>query len=219
VRAFLNVFAELKVIVEGANVFFDDTARDVIARETAILQIKDSTANKGGVTSSSVAEVLPAFLLGDDYEKCLVDDLKTKARLVREVFEMIAANATAEARMLLALRRKTGAPLYKLSVQTSEWLLALQAKLYEHIDKLLARPGLVEAVFGAYVPPMLIERLGMKKALGIFSEPGLAAYRDAILTKKLASMALYRHAADWPQFLKRLEGGLLDVMAEVAAGR
>ncbi|HRU07340.1 MAG TPA: NAD-glutamate dehydrogenase, partial [Candidatus Brocadiia bacterium] len=59
VRAFLAVFSELKVIVEGANVFFDETARDIIARETPILQIKDSTANKGGVTSSSVAEVLP----------------------------------------------------------------------------------------------------------------------------------------------------------------
>ncbi|HRU06658.1 MAG TPA: NADP-specific glutamate dehydrogenase GdhA, partial [Candidatus Brocadiia bacterium] len=160
-----------------------------------------------------------AFLLGDDYEQCLVDDLKSKTRLVREVFEIIAANATAETRMLLALRRKSGVPLYKLSVQTSEWLLALQSKLYERLPGLLARPGLLEAVLAAYVPPMLIERLGMNKVVSIFSEPSLTAYRDAIVTKKLASMALYRHAADWPGFLKRLEGGLVDVMAEIAAGK
>ena len=72
VRDFLSVFRELRVIVEGANVFFDDTAREVIARESAILQIKDSSANKGGVTSSAIAEVLTAFLLGDEYERVLV---------------------------------------------------------------------------------------------------------------------------------------------------
>jgi len=50
VKQFVDLFRELRVIVEGANVFFDDTSREYIARETDILQIKDSSANKGGVT-------------------------------------------------------------------------------------------------------------------------------------------------------------------------
>jgi glutamate dehydrogenase len=48
VRQFVSNFKELKFIVEGANVFFDDASRRYIAGSTGILQIKDSTANKGG---------------------------------------------------------------------------------------------------------------------------------------------------------------------------
>ncbi|MCP4722971.1 MAG: NADP-specific glutamate dehydrogenase GdhA, partial [Desulfobacteraceae bacterium] len=48
VRQFASQFKELKFIVEGANVFFDDTARRYIAGSTQISQIKDTSANKGG---------------------------------------------------------------------------------------------------------------------------------------------------------------------------
>ncbi|MDP1069459.1 hypothetical protein, partial [Klebsiella pneumoniae] len=71
VKPFLSVFQELQFIVEGANVFFDDAARRYIAAATDIMQIKDTPANKGGVYSSAIAEVLTAFLLEDDYESAL----------------------------------------------------------------------------------------------------------------------------------------------------
>ncbi len=215
VRAFLDVFRELKVIVEGANVFFDDTARDVIARETAILQIRDSSANKGGVTSSAVAEVLPAFLLGEDYEKVLVRDRRTRSDFIREIFRLISVNARAETRMLLALHERTGAPLYRLSVETSEHLLALQSRLYGKLDLLLASKPLTDAVLRAYIPPVLCEAVGLAGIRRILSRPELAAYRDAILTKKIAAAALYRHAADWEDFLQRLEEDLPGTVAKI----
>ena len=96
VDQFLNIFRELRVIIEGANVFFDDTSRERIAGETDILQIRDSSANKGGVTSSAIAEVLSAFLLGDSFERVLVDDAATRSDLIRSVLELIADNAVAE---------------------------------------------------------------------------------------------------------------------------
>jgi len=71
VRQFAAQFKELRFIVEGANVFFDDTARRYIAASTKIRQIKDTSANKGGVFSSAVAEVLTAFLLEDSYDRHL----------------------------------------------------------------------------------------------------------------------------------------------------
>ncbi|MBM4086633.1 MAG: NADP-specific glutamate dehydrogenase GdhA, partial [Planctomycetes bacterium] len=215
IGTFTANFKELKVIVEGANVFFDDTAREVIARETPILQLRDSSANKGGVTSSSIAEVLAAFLLGDGYEAALVNNPKTKTRLIREVFDLIAQNATAETRMLLALHQTTQTPLYKLSVQTSEQLFALQARLYERLDLLLKRRDLVSAVLEAYIPSVLLDRLGMPKVLRILNAPDLGSYRDAILTKRLSALALYRHAAEWDAFLSRLQADFLATVREV----
>jgi glutamate dehydrogenase len=215
VRGFLALFRELRVIVEGANVFFDDTARDVIARESMILQIKDSSANKGGVTSSAIAEVLTAFLLGDGYERVLVENPKTRTQLIREVFDLIAANAVAETRMLLALHAKEKTPLHKLSARTSEDLFALQAKLREKLDRLLACDKIVNGALRAYIPAVLVDHLGMAKIRRTLNTPELKAYRDAIVTKKLAAMALYRHAAHWDEWQRELQTDVVAACKEL----
>ncbi|MBI5686797.1 MAG: NAD-glutamate dehydrogenase [Verrucomicrobia bacterium] len=215
VRGFLALFRELRVIVEGANVFFDDTARDVIARESAILQIKDSSANKGGVTSSAIAEVLTAFLLGDNYERVLVENPKTRTRLIREVLDLVAANAVAETRMLLALYAKDQTPLHKLSARTSEELFALQAALQEKLDLLLAHKEIVNGALRAYIPAVLVEHLSMAKIRRTLNTPELKAYRDAILTKKLAAMALYRHAARWDEWQRELQADVIVACREL----
>lgn len=216
VRDFIKLFSELRIIVEGANVFFDDTARETIAAETAILQIKDSSANKGGVTSSSVAEVLTAFLLGETYEMHLVRNAKKRACLIREVFDLVAENAAAETEMLLALHQKHGTPLYRLSVQTSEQLFALQDRLYKKLDQILENRPLAAAVLKAYIPPSLVKHLGIKKIMRVLRAQELIPYRNAILTKKLAAMALYRHAADWQNFLNALDNNFDDTLEKLA---
>lgn len=218
VGAFLDLFQELCVIVEGANVFFDDAAREAIAEGTTIIHIKDSSANKGGVFSSSVAEVLTAFLLGDDYEKVLVQNAAARAKLVREVFDLIRGAAAAETRMLMALRANYGTPLFRLSVETSEQLFAVQDVLALRMNDILARPKAVEAALRAYVPPSLVKRLGVQKILDIFSDPELASYRNAMITKKLASMALYRYAEEWDKFTDALEGDLDKALDMIVSG-
>jgi glutamate dehydrogenase len=206
VRAFLMNFPDLRLIVEGANVFFDDSAREVIAQESAIVQIKDSTANKGGVTSSSLAEVLTAFLLGEDYERLLVDDMHTRYRLVRELLGIVGDNARAETEMLLDLHAAAPTvPLYRLSVQTSERLLAFQERLRGRLGRILADAGLVRRVVLAYVPRVLVDILGADLLLERLAAPELQAYRAAIVTKKLAALALYRHAVAWEDFLAGFE--------------
>lgn len=62
----------------------------------------------------------------------------------------------------------------------------------------------VEAAFTAYVPALLVKRLGMPRIRRTFARPELHAYGDAILTKAIAALALYRHAAAWDAFLDRL---------------
>ncbi len=203
------------MIVEGANVFFDNTSREHIARDTKILQIKDSSANKGGVTCSSIAEVLSALLLGDAYERLLVEDAQTRSGMIRSVLELIAANAVAETKVLLALHEKTGVPLYQLSVHTSEELLKLQQRLYPRLEEILGRRDLVGKIVAAYVPEVLMEHLGMARVWKVLSRPELQAYRDALLTKKIAAMALYRHAADWDEFLQRIECNFVETLDEL----
>ena len=215
VRTFLDIFKELRVVVEGANVFFDDAARRMIATETDILQIKDSTANKGGVTCSSMGEVLPALLLGNAYEKTILDDPETQVRLIADMFAMIQQNAVAETRMLLASNEKDGVPLFELSVRTSEQMLSLQEKLMEKKDILFSDESLVQAALKAYVPVTLCKCVGMERILRTLGRPEFTAYRDAIVTKQLAVTALYRHADEWDEFLKRLDAGMVQTLADL----
>jgi len=41
--------------------------------------------------------------------------------------------------------------------------------------------------------------------MAIFNSEELQAYRDAIITKKLASMAFYRFGQNWESYLKKLK--------------
>ena len=127
VKRFLALFQELRFIVEGANVFFDDASRRHIATSTAIKQIKDTTANKGGVFSSSIAEVLTGFLLQDDYEEKLLNHTETRWELIRNVMSLVERHARAETSMLIRIHETDpSVPLFVLSEQTSERIFALQ---------------------------------------------------------------------------------------------
>lgn len=214
VDSFLELFRELKIIVEGANVFFDDTARDVIAG-SGILQIRDSSANKGGVTCSSIAEVLPSFLLGDEYEKILAKDQKKKMMLTKSMFSIIEKNAISETQMLVALHKKTGKPMHQLSIETSEMLLDLQDFLYRQLPDILENKKLVEKIIHSYVPEALVEILGIKKIIETLSTEHLQPYRNAIITKKIAQVAMYRCALEWDIIRKRFEEDTLKTVEDL----
>jgi hypothetical protein len=53
-----------KAVIEGANLFFSEQAR-LHLEKNGVIVIKDASANKGGVTSSSF-EVLSALALSDE---------------------------------------------------------------------------------------------------------------------------------------------------------
>lgn len=204
VRQFLSLFKELRFIVEGANVFFDDASRRYIASNTSIKQIKDSTANKGGVFSSSIAEVLTAFLLQDDYEESLLNDTTTRWALIRDVLLLVERYSQMETTILLNLHDSEKTPLFLLSEKSSEIIFTLQADLDKRIDEIVEKPELVWMVLESYIPQILVSRLGREKIIEILSLPELQSYRNAIVGKKLASMAYYTHGKHWDKYLKRL---------------
>ncbi|MFT5730155.1 MAG: glutamate dehydrogenase [Desulforhopalus sp.] len=209
VKQFLTNFEDLKFIVEGANVFFDDSARRYIATETNIKQIKDSSANKGGVFSSSIAEVLTAFLLGDRYEVELNGDINTKWGLIRDVMVLVKRYAKQETQMLLKLHEiSPEIPLFDLSERSSEAIFDLQDKLEKNIGLLTDDKEMMYHVLNEYIPPVLIDKLGLETIAKILGQQELVAYRNAILTKKLASIAYYRYGEKWDAFLEKVDTNL-----------
>ncbi len=216
VEAFTNNFKELKFIVEGANVFFDDAARRYIANSTEIKQIKDSSANKGGVFSSAVAEVLTAFLFEDDYEKRLLEDVDTRWALIRDIQDLVAKYAAAETKMLLNIHKadpKT--PLFVLSVKTSEQIFAFMDIVAQNIDAVVADEDLLWEVLKTYVPNVLVGSLGRDAILRIMNAEKLIAYRNAIITKKMASLAFYEHGADWDKYAAKAEKDFMKSMKKI----
>ncbi len=218
VKNFLSIFKELRFIVEGANVFFDDAARRYIAANTAIKQIKDTTANKGGVFSSSVSEVLTAFLFGDDYEENLLKDMETRWGLIGDIMGLVDTHSRAEADMLIRIHEADpSVPLFDLSERTSEQIFALQSLLEERIADILEDDELVWRIMEHYIPAILVQRLGKERIMEKFNVPELQPYRDAIITKKLSSMAFYRYGLDWEAFLQRVETGFAEAVKAVVS--
>ncbi|MFA5904843.1 MAG: NAD-glutamate dehydrogenase domain-containing protein [Desulfobacula sp.] len=202
VRQFVSNFTELKFIVEGANVFFDDASRRYIAGSTDILQIKDSTANKGGVFSSAVAEVLTGFLFGNDYEKQLLEDKATRWALIRDIMTLVSTYASLETHMLLRIHENNPEiPLFVLSEKTSEQIFSFQAVVADHLDVILGDEDLLWAILEAYTPAILVKNLGREGILTILNSEKLRAYRNAIITKKLAAIAFYKNGMDWDEYM------------------
>jgi glutamate dehydrogenase len=206
VRHFLSVFKELRFIVEGANVFFEEAARRTIAATTPIKHIKDITANKGGVFSSAIAEVLPALLLEEDYEAGLIHDERSRWALIREVMMRVARNARLETEMLIRIHdADPEIALFALSERTSEQILELQDICLRNLADILQDQNLVWAVLERYIPATLIEMVGKESILHKLDSATLQPYRDAIITKKLSSLAFYKYGAEWKLFYARLQ--------------
>lgn len=216
VAAFLHNFAELRFIVEGANLFFSAGARRHIRVESSILHIKDSSANKGGVFSSSIAEVLTAFLLGTRYDEMLLNNKKNMWNLIRDVQSLVSRYAREEAQMLLALGEKDKkTPLSAFSISSSEDIFALQDRIAEDIKKVLKEKSLTTAALKDYIPAVLVDQLGMTEIMKTLDSSELSIYRDTILSKKLAAMAYYKFAATWPQFLSRFDKNMISALKSV----
>jgi glutamate dehydrogenase len=216
VKLFVSLFQELCFIVEGANVFFDDASRRYIAASTDIRQIKDTTANKGGVFSSAVAEVLTAFLFGNDYEKRLLEDKATRWALIRDILTLVNTHAVAETDMLIRIHEKDpNVPLFVLSEKTSEQIFAFQKIVGEHLQTILTDESLLWQILDAYIPGILIKNMGRETILRIMNSEELSAYRNAIITKKLAAMAFYQNGLDWDAYVDAAKSDFTGTVKEL----
>ena len=218
VTSFLENFKELEFIVEGAGLFFDNDARRHIATNTCIRHLKETTANKGGVFSSVMAEVLPGFLLGDQYETALLEDSKVCGDLVREILSLVETHAAAETKILIRrCKADSDIPLFAQSDKAGEEILTLQDIFRTRLNTILKQKTLVWKILTAYIPKTLVKLIGKKRITEILNTDTMQEYRDAIITKKLAVTAFYRFGLEWENFMAELEKDFTGTVADLAA--
>ena len=218
VTSFLKNFKELEFIVEGAGLFFDNDARRHIATNTRIRHLKETTANKGGVFSSVMAEVLPGFLLGDQYEAAILEDSKVCDDLVREILGLVKTYTAAETKILIRrCNADPNIPLFAQSDKAGEEILALQEIFRTRLNTILKQKTLVWKILAAYIPKTLVKLMGKKRITDILNTDAMQEYRDAIITKKLAATAFYRFGLEWKNFMAKLEKDFTGTVADLAA--
>jgi len=186
-----------KIIVEGANLFFTQKAR-LILEEKGVIIFKDASANKGGVTSSSL-EVLAALALTDEEFKThmMVTDNKMPKfhqEYIAEVHRFIEDNARQEFECIWREHQKNQTPRCILTEQLSQ-------KINELNDLIQASPlwdnlHLRNKVLTAATPKNLLDLIG----LPTFLERVPIAYIKAIFGAALASHFVYECGLSSPEF-------------------
>ncbi|EDQ91898.1 uncharacterized protein MONBRDRAFT_17767 [Monosiga brevicollis MX1] len=115
-------------IVEGANLFFTQEAR-LQLEAAGVVVVKDASANKGGVTSSSL-EVLAALALTDDEFKQHMCVEETEPQFytdyVKDVQQHIQDNADMEFERLWMVKENSKKPLCQASDTLSQRIVKLK---------------------------------------------------------------------------------------------
>jgi glutamate dehydrogenase len=178
-----------RIIVEGANLFITQEARLRLEEEGVIL-FKDASANKGGVTSSSL-EVLASLALEDEEFARLMTTPSGKRepafrqRYIKEILEIIRRNAADEFRALWKEHEVSGRPFSVLSDLLSDKINRVTDKIYHsplYDDKLLR-----QAVIMRHCPRSLVDRVGMETIMKQVPD----MYLRSICAASLASAYVY----------------------------
>lgn len=195
-----------KYIVEGANLFFTQEARLRLEKAGAVI-FKDASANKGGVTSSSL-EVLAALSFTDEeFEENMqvkitsnADGTTTKTipefyqKYVENVQEIIEHNAQLEFEAIWREHERTGKMRAVLSDDLSFAIVKLNEQL-QHTslwDNIALRRVILTEAF----PNTLLDKLGLDALMMRVPEN----YVRAIFGSYLASRFVYEFGMEPGQF-------------------
>lgn len=186
-------------IVEGANLFITQDAKLRLEAAGCILY-KDASANKGGVTSSSL-EVLASLSFNDeDFITNMCCDPKTGEppqfynEYVKQVQAKIQENARLEFEAIWREHEKTGIARSILSDQLS-WAITDLDEDLQHSD-LWTNETIRYGVLRDALPPLLLNRIGMDKIVERVPE----SYLRSIFGSYLASRFVYEFGSQPSQF-------------------
>lgn len=177
-------------IVEGANLFITQDAKLRLESAGCVLY-KDASANKGGVTSSSL-EVLASLCFDDAgfaEHMCVGADGRVPAfyrAYVREVQATIRANAALEFDALWREHARSGLPRSVLSDQLSVAITSLDEDLQQ--SDLWADENTRRAVLADALPRALRDQIGLDTIVRRVPD----AYLRAIFGSYLASRFVYQ---------------------------
>lgn len=184
-------------IVEGANLFITQSAKLILEKAGAII-FKDASANKGGVTSSSL-EVLVALSLNDeeflkhmcvDSEK--VDQHQFYVDYVKEVQKIIVRNAEDEFEALWKLHQETDLPFTELSDKLSFAINKLADELASSHDLWDSSVELRNVILLDCIPSTLLKVVSFEKIL----ERVPVSYLKALFATRFACRFIYSTGID-----------------------
>jgi glutamate dehydrogenase len=187
-----------KYIVEGANLFFTQDARLVLEKAGVIL-FKDASANKGGVTSSSL-EVLAAMSMSDEEfaAHMMVLDVTKKPvfyqTYVAEVQTRIDMNARLEFECLWKEHARSDTPYAILTNLLSERITDLSISIQS--SSLYEQKALRETILKQGFPQTLQRMIPFETLL--LRLP--TSYLRALFASQLASRFVYACGLQCPEF-------------------
>ncbi len=185
--------SKFRIIVEGANLFITEEAR-LRLEEKGVIVIKDSSTNKGGVTSSSL-EVFASLALSDGEfgeQMCEKDGEKPPFReaYIAEVLSTIQKNARAEFDLLWKEHAEKGVPFTILSNRVSEKINKITDAV--RASDLADNRRLVRAILEKYTPHVLDALVGVDTILKRVPN----AYIRAIVATRIATRFVYSYGLD-----------------------
>jgi glutamate dehydrogenase len=193
--AYVNENGEprFKIIVEGANLFITQQAR-LRLEEKGVILYKDASANKGGVTSSSL-EVLVSLALTDeefDAHMCVKGDVvpEFRKKYIEQILESIRENASLEFEIIWKENKARGIPRSVLSDLISEKINLIKDAISQ--SDLLENKRLVKKVAECCYPSALVEFVGYEK----LQKRVPAAYMKALFGSRLAGRYVYKYGLD-----------------------
>ncbi|KAJ7600284.1 NAD-specific glutamate dehydrogenase [Mycena floridula] len=184
-----------KYIVEGANLFLTQQARLHLEKRKVIL-FKDSSANKGGVTSSSLEVLAGLALSTTEYVDLMIfKDGKPSEfyqSYVKDIQQKITENAASEFQCIWKEHARLGGtkPRTTISDELSSTLNNLQAELESSdlFDDVPSRKGVIRRA----IPKTLVEKVGLETLLERLPEP----YQRALFSSWVASHFIYKYGVN-----------------------
>ncbi|KAE9390239.1 NAD(P)-binding protein [Gymnopus androsaceus JB14] len=184
-----------KYIVEGANLFLTQQARLFLGKRKVVV-FKDSSTNKGGVTSSSLEVLAGLALSTQEYvDSMIFKDSKPSEfhqSYVKDIQEKITENAAAEFHCMWKehTHLQGAKPRTTISDELSSTLNNLQAELessdlFEYVP---SRNGVIRRA----IPKALVEKIGLETLLKRLPE----AYQRALFSSWAASHFIYKYGVN-----------------------
>ncbi|MBD3289131.1 hypothetical protein GF337_10030 [candidate division KSB1 bacterium] len=193
-----------KYIVEGANLFLTQPAR-LALEEKGVIIFKDASANKGGVTSSSLEVLASLALTDEEYDKymCVTNNKVPEFRenYVNDVLDIVRRNSRLEFEILWQEKKKTGTQLVILTDTLSDKINKLTDSVAD--SDLWDNEQLLRTIIERHCPPTLVKTIGIDGILKRVPRN----YIQAIFSSWLASHFIYGYGLeadeiDFHNFLK-----------------
>ena len=174
-KIIVNGKSSIPYIVEGANLFITQSAKLRLEKAGCVVY-KDASANKGGVTSSSL-EVLASLSFDDEgfiQNMCIRSDDSDGAdgegkappfydSYVRQVQDIIRTNASLEFEAIWRAHAETGLPRSILTNKLSDAITKLDEELQG--TELWENAELRRSVLGDALPSLLLEKVGLDRIM------------------------------------------------------